>query len=77
MALGCCQPNVNSMILTCADSSNVAQLSNHASADLTRQDFGKLICLAGSRLLTAIPNMRIILVIGKVHRNGGSRRLPA
>jgi len=35
------------MILACSGGSNVGQLSNRASIDLTREGFGKMFCLAG------------------------------
>jgi uncharacterized metal-binding protein len=47
MAADCCQPQVNTMILTCSGGSNVGQLSNQAAVELTQEGFGKLSCLAG------------------------------
>jgi uncharacterized metal-binding protein len=35
------------MILACAGGSNVGQLSNQASVELTQEGFGKMFCLAG------------------------------
>jgi uncharacterized metal-binding protein len=35
------------MILACSGGSNVGQLSNQASVELTREGFGKMFCLAG------------------------------
>lgn len=47
MAQDCCQPTINTMILTCSGGSNVGQLSNQAAVELTQEGFGKLSCLAG------------------------------
>jgi uncharacterized metal-binding protein len=35
------------MILSCSGGSNVGQLSNQASVELTREGFGRMYCLAG------------------------------
>lgn len=35
------------MILACSGGSNVGQLSNQASVELTQEGFGRLFCLAG------------------------------
>jgi uncharacterized metal-binding protein len=47
MAQDCCAPSANIMILACSGESNVGQLSNQAAVELTREDFGKMFCLAG------------------------------
>ena len=47
MSQDCCQPKVNTIILTCSGGSNVGQLSNQAAVELTQEGFGKLFCLAG------------------------------
>ena len=35
------------MILACSEGSNVGQLCNQAAVELTRESFGKMLCLAG------------------------------
>jgi uncharacterized metal-binding protein len=35
------------MILSCSGGSNVGQLANQASVELTQEGFGKMFCLAG------------------------------
>ena len=47
MSSACSSNNGNVMILACSGGSNVGQLSNQASIDLTREGFGKMFCLAG------------------------------
>jgi len=43
----CCANNDKVMILSCSGGSNVGQLSNQASVELTREGFGRMYCLAG------------------------------
>ena len=47
MSSDCSSNNGNIMILACSGGSNVGQLSNQTSVDLTREGFGKMFCLAG------------------------------
>jgi len=47
MAKECCTPGGNIMILACSGGSNVGQLSNQATIELTQEGFGKMFCLAG------------------------------
>jgi uncharacterized metal-binding protein len=47
MAEDCCTPSGNLMILACSGGSNVGQLANQASVELTQEGFGKIFCLAG------------------------------
>ena len=47
MTSDCSCNSENVMILACSGGSNVGQLSNQASIDLTREGFGKMFCLAG------------------------------
>jgi len=47
MTQDCCAPGENVMILACSGGSNVGQLSNQASIELTQEGFGKMFCLAG------------------------------
>jgi len=44
----CCATNGgNIMLLACSGGSNVGQLSNRVSVELTQEGFGKMFCLAG------------------------------
>jgi uncharacterized metal-binding protein len=47
MSSDCCAPSSNIMILSCSGGSNVGQLANQASVELTQEGFGKMFCLAG------------------------------
>jgi uncharacterized metal-binding protein len=47
MAEECCAPNGNIMILACSGGSNVGQLLNKQRLSLLRNEFGKMVCLAG------------------------------
>jgi uncharacterized metal-binding protein len=47
MSSDCCASSSNVMILSCSGGSNVGQLANQASVELTREGFGKMFCLAG------------------------------
>jgi len=47
MSSDCCAPSSNVMILSCSGGSNVGQLANQASVELTQEGFGKMFCLAG------------------------------
>jgi len=47
MSSDCCEPSSNVMILSCSGGSNVGQLANQASVELTQEGFGKMFCLAG------------------------------
>lgn len=47
MTQDCCAPGESVMILACSGGSNVGQLSNQASVELTQEGFGKMFCLAG------------------------------
>jgi uncharacterized metal-binding protein len=47
MTSDCCASSSNVMILSCSGGSNVGQLANQASVELTREGFGKMFCLAG------------------------------
>jgi uncharacterized metal-binding protein len=47
MSKDCCATGTNTMILACSGGSNVGQLSNQASVELTQEGFGKMFCLAG------------------------------
>jgi uncharacterized metal-binding protein len=47
MADECCTQNQNIMLLSCSGGSNVGQLANRASVELTQEGYGKIFCLAG------------------------------
>jgi len=47
MSSDCCEPSSNVMILSCSGGSNVGQLANQASVELTQEGYGKMFCLAG------------------------------
>lgn len=47
MTENCCASDGNIMILSCSGGSNTGQLSNQAAIELTRENFGKMFCLAG------------------------------
>lgn len=47
MSENCCGANNQIMILACSGGSNVGQLSNQVAVELTRDEFGKMFCLAG------------------------------
>ena len=47
MSSDCCAPSSNIMILSCSGGSNVGQLANQASVELTQEGFGKMFCLVG------------------------------
>ena len=47
MSSDCCAPSSSVMILSCSGGSNVGQLANQASVELTQEGFGKMFCLAG------------------------------
>lgn len=47
MSESCCSSNNQIMILACSGGSNVGQLSNQAAVELTKEEFGKMFCLAG------------------------------
>jgi uncharacterized metal-binding protein len=47
MSSNCCASGSNIMILYCSGGSNVGQLANQASVELTQEGFGKVFCLAG------------------------------
>jgi uncharacterized metal-binding protein len=47
MSNDCCSGGNQVMILACSGGSNVGQLTNQAAVELTREGFGKMICLAG------------------------------
>jgi uncharacterized metal-binding protein len=40
-------PKGNIMILACSGGSNVGQVSNQATVELTQEGFGKIFCFAG------------------------------
>ncbi|MEF8942701.1 MAG: putative zinc-binding protein [Desulfohalobiaceae bacterium] len=43
----CCTTDSQVMILACSGGSNVGQLANRAAVELTRENRGKMFCLAG------------------------------
>lgn len=47
MGSDCCTAGRNVMIRVCSGGSNVGQLANQATVQLTREGFGKMFCLAG------------------------------
>ena len=47
MSSDCCASSSNVMILSCSGGSNVGQLANQASVELTQKGYGKMFCLAG------------------------------
>ena len=47
MSSDCCASSSNLMILSCSGGSNVGQLTNQVSVELTQEGFGKMFCLAG------------------------------
>jgi uncharacterized metal-binding protein len=47
MSSDCCAPSSNIIFLSCSGGSNVGQLANRASVELTQEGFGKMFCLAG------------------------------
>jgi uncharacterized metal-binding protein len=47
MSSKCCALRSNIMILSCSGGSNMGQLANQASVELTQEGFGKMFCLAG------------------------------
>ena len=47
MSQDCCTTNNNRMLLACSGGSNVGQLANQATVELTQEGFGKMYCLVG------------------------------